>query len=214
MYDEVEKAAPSVWRILLGIMDKGLMRTGNNHSVKFNNTIIFLSSNIGHNKTTDSIGFNKSNKPINNDNDNKKTLLKKFSKEFVNRIDEIIRYELLTDNAFEKIVDLELQKAQNIITTNLKEDAYFLEYRHDVLTLLVKNGKDDFGGARELKRHITRTVLNPIADAYLEDMIPPGEHVYLSVKDGCVVWDIEVSTEADPEEVFDVPVKRPRRKTG
>ena len=175
IFDEVEKASPAVGRVLLSILDKAELRLGNGQSVDFSKCIIFFTSNVGAKEmqTTlnNRIGF--ADQPTQSTS---KVALsaftRHFSPELINRIDEVIVYDMLTPEVVVKIAELELIKSQQYIGGK-----FTLSYENDTLEWLAKVGYSPSYGARELKRTIDRYILNPLADACVNGKLRPGSVV-------------------------------------
>ena len=169
IFDEIEKAHPAMGRILLGVLDKAELRLGNGQVVDFSKCIIFFTSNCGAQKMH--IGF--SNAP--NGSVSKaanSAFTQRFPPELVNRIDEVIVYDTLSPEAIERIVELELSKAQRQIGNKFK-----LSYDDELVKALGKIGYSPNYGARELKRAISRHIMNPLANDYVRGEIPAGSVV-------------------------------------
>ena len=175
IFDEIEKAHPAMGRILLEVLDKAELRLGNGQVVDFSKCIIFFTSNCGAQEMQDAvnkrIGF--SNAP--NGSVSKaatSAFTKRFPPELVNRIDEVIVYDTLSPDVIERIVELELSKAQQQIGNKFK-----LSYNNELVKALVKIGYSPNYGARELKRAISRHIMNPLANDYVRGEIPAGSVV-------------------------------------
>lgn len=169
LFDEIEKGAPSLHKLLLGINDKGIMRTGDNLTVDFSKTLVFMTSNLGakdmiRELTAGGIGF----RGVQNTTATHMMELgmgaakKTFSPEFLNRIDKIITYKPLTYEDVTKIFSLEFAKmAEHITTKSNKINGIEVSKaaRHEIVT----RGMSPEFGAREIKRLLTRYVLHGVA---------------------------------------------------
>lgn len=234
LFDEIEKAAASLWRVLLGILDKATLRLGDNTSADFQKTIIFMSSNLGAKEMAEifsgGFGFNKLNTTITADIFSESNfaqiqkigmgaLTRKFPPEFPNRVDEVITYKPLNTENLRKITLLELAKVQAQITERLGVRAFNMNYNEDSLSLITTKGTSVQYGARELKRVVNRFIMNPLADDFIDSKIPPGSDVFCKVIDDKITWEIESGgpfDEGEEEPALVAPdapiVKRTRRK--
>ena len=173
LFDEIEKAASSMTRLLLGVLDKATLRLGDNTTVNFEKTMIFLTSNLGASSMmkilNPNFGFEGL---VNQPNPDKSLRLekvgmaavrRKFSPEFVNRIDSIITYQPLSSDTLGAILDRQLFDLQEHIDTRLGLRAFHLEVTARTRRWLVKTGTSDQYGARELKRTLHRHLIQPLA---------------------------------------------------
>lgn len=188
LFDEIEKAAPSMQRILLGILDKAFLRTGDNHPVSFENSMIFLSSNLGAREMAEqarpAVGFS----PGANEADGVKlratalhAVRKRFSPEFLNRIDATVTYRSLSREAMGLILDQQLAALQQLIDLRLGVRAVLLRYTPECREFLLERGITTEYGARELKRTVHRWVLQPLASLVIQKRIPAGKRVEVGV---------------------------------
>jgi ATP-dependent Clp protease ATP-binding subunit ClpC len=180
LFDEIEKAHPDVYGIFLQLFDDGRLTDEQGRTVNFKNTIIIMTSNIGakelqiHGK---GIGY-KSTK-MNNENARaiiEKAMKDKFKPEFLNRIDEIVQFNLLTEENIQGIVDLQLKEMVN----RAAENHYTVNLDENVSKVIFKKGYSDEYGAREVGRTIQRLIENPISDELLK--LDTTEHVVIDVK--------------------------------
>ena len=237
LFDEIEKASASLWRILLGVLDKATLRLGDNTSADFQKTIIFMSSNLGAKEMAEifsgGFGFNKLASeivtPTTFTDQNFAAIQKiglgalsrKFPPEFPNRVDEIVTYRPLNPEMLKKITLLELNKIQSQITERLGARAFNLNYDEAALSFITKSGTSIQYGARELKRVVNRFLLNPLADDFIDGRISPAAEVYCKMNgdNTKIEWDVESAGPFDDsydEDEPDMPtpavVKRTRRK--
>jgi ATP-dependent Clp protease ATP-binding subunit ClpA len=204
LFDEIEKAAPSMTRLLLGVLDKATLRLGDNTSVNFERTLIFLTSNLGaegmRRELCPDFGFETLLPQANRGSESKlksigmQEVRRKFSPEFVNRIDAVITYRPLGTESLAAILDQQIAILQRHIRNRLEERSFSLEVGRKARALLLKLGTSPEFGARELKRTILRQVTQPLA-AMVEtgriapgstvqaDVTPDGENVALEVED-------------------------------
>lgn len=189
LFDEIEKAAPSMARLLLGVMDKATLKLGDNTVVNFQSSLIFMTSNLGAREmakaATERFGFASmtgdaaaaekfSRIGLN-------AVKRRFSPEFVNRIDRTITYHPLERECFDKILDLQIQGLENMIAQRFAEDAFSVKLTAAARNFLLERGTSKEYGARELKRVIHRHVIQPLAQAVLRDLIEPGGAVRFDV---------------------------------
>lgn len=167
LFDEIEKAHPDVYNILLQVLDDGVLTDSNGHKVDFKNTIIIMTSNTGSRKLKEfgtGVGFNTSAKEKNKE-DNKKNVIerdlkKSFSPEFLNRIDNIIVFNSLTKEDIKKILDLEIDK----FIKRASDNGFNLEITEAMKDFVIKDGYDEDYGARHLKRSIQKNIEDLVAE--------------------------------------------------
>lgn len=196
LLDEIEKAAPSMMRLLLGVLDRGILRLGDNNTVNLERTVIFMTSNLGaermQNELRPTLGFGAIASQAANSAASAKRLAsigshaarKKFSPEFINRIDATITYVPLSDKAMEQILDLQIEAIQQHIDTRLNTRAFELTISMKLRKHLLQTGTSPLYGARELKRTIQKFVLQPLAGVVASGRIPPGALVHMDLKAG------------------------------
>jgi ATP-dependent Clp protease ATP-binding subunit ClpC len=182
LFDEIEKAHPDTFNILLQMLDDGQMTDGLGRKINFKNCLIIMTSNIGLRQVQDfgtGVGFATKNKTSNTEEDKKsvidKELKKKFAPEFINRLDDIIIFNSLTQEDISKIVDLELKKLEK----RVKEIGYILKVDKSARELLSKEGFDENYGARPLNRAIQKFVEDPVSEEILK--IEPKENSTIKV---------------------------------
>jgi len=187
LFDEIEKAAPSMTRLLLGVLDKGLLRLGDNSTVNFEKCLVFLTSNLGAREMMKEInpefGFQSAGRPERLDITSKlqgiglSAVRKRFSPEFVNRIDCIITYQPLTVESLSTILDQHIQDLQNHVNTRLANRSFTLDVPFETRQFLLKTGTSAEYGARELNRTIHRFLTQPLATMVATNQISPGARV-------------------------------------
>jgi ATP-dependent Clp protease ATP-binding subunit ClpA len=190
LFDEIEKAAPSMTRLLLGVLDKAALRLGDNTAVNFERTLIFLTSNLGAGAMLKQIrpdfGFEAIAGAEPRGLPNKvraigmNAVRRKFSPEFVNRIDSVITYQPLDAASLAVIVDLQLEELQKHIDNRLGDRAFDLDIDKTAREFLLLKGTSDEYGARELKRTILRHLTQPLASMLASGRIEPGATVRVS----------------------------------
>jgi len=195
LFDEIEKAAPSMMRMLLGILDRGILRLGDNNLVNLERTMIFMTSNLGADKMqrelVPTLGFGPL-AAVSEKGPGAKRLesiglaaaKKKFSPEFMNRIDSTIAYQPLDDKALTQILDLQLGNIQRHMDVRMGAKSFELEVTPKLRRFLLEKGTSIEYGARELKRTIQRFVLQPLAGVINNGQIPPGALVDMDLKNG------------------------------
>ena len=171
LFDEIEKAAPSMTRLLMGVLDKAVLRLGDNSSVNFERTLIFLTSNLGAREMRDHIrpefGFQAAVSGAGSAHKLHQigmgAVRRHFAPEFVNRIDTIVTYLPLSEEALADIVDLQIAALELHIESRLGERAFELDVSVAARRFLLDKGTSSEYGARELKRTILREVTQPLA---------------------------------------------------
>jgi ATP-dependent Clp protease ATP-binding subunit ClpA len=194
LFDEIEKAAPSLTRLLLGVLDKGILRLGDNTSVNFERTLIFLTSNLGARSMMKELnpefGFQAAI-PAETGNLNRKlesigmaAVRRKFSPEFVNRIDSVVTYQPLDTKALAAILEHQIADLQRHIANRLGERAFWLEVSQSSRNLLLSKGTSQEFGARELKRTVHRFLTQPLAGLVAEGRVEPGSVIRVEARGG------------------------------
>lgn len=172
LLDEIEKAHPDVFNILLQVLDEGHLTDGAGRKINFKNTIIIMTSNIGLKELQDfgvKIGFNTSEETTKNSKDIiEKELKKKFKPEFLNRLDEIVFFNSLDEGDILKIVDLQL----NDLVERLKESDYTVKFSEESKKKIGKLGYNKEYGVRELQRTIQKYVEDPMSEVLLKYGMP------------------------------------------
>jgi ATP-dependent Clp protease ATP-binding subunit ClpA len=192
LFDEIEKAAPSLTRLLLGVLDRGLLRLGDNSVVNFEKSLVFLTSNLGAKEMMREIspdfGFQSagaSSTPAELGNKLQGIAVvavrKKFSPEFINRIDHVITYRPLDPESFAAIADLEIDNLQKHVNTRLGSRCFTIEVPFETRQWLIENGTSPEYGARELKRTIHKNLTQPLATQVAKNLIDPGARVRVEI---------------------------------
>jgi ATP-dependent Clp protease ATP-binding subunit ClpA len=191
LFDEIEKAAPSMTRLLLGVLDKGLLRLGDNSTVNFEKSLVFLTSNLGAREMMREInpefGFQSAMATERDDLTSKLqnialvAVRKRFSPEFVNRIDCIITYQPLTAESLSAILDKQIADLQNHVNTRLGNRSFVLDVPPESRQFLLKKGTSAEYGARELNRTIHRFLTQPLATMVATNQVNPGARVWVEV---------------------------------
>jgi len=183
LFDEIEKAHPEVFNLLLQLLDEGQLTDGLGRKVDFKNCLIIMTSNIGVKELStlgSGVGFKTdatiANKEERNRNIIQKALKKKFSPEFLNRIDDTIVFNSLTVEDIKKIINIEIDKLKN----NLSDLGYEINLDSSAVDFLVKEGYHEEYGARPLSRAIQVHIGNLIADEILLGNIKEGSTIKIS----------------------------------
>lgn len=190
LFDEIEKASDALARLLLGVLDRGQLRLGDSTTVNFDKVLIFLTSNLGafemRAATEQGMGFAG---PGNNQaitSIGMKAARKKYSPEFMNRLDAIVTYNRLDATALRAIVEAELAGLQSRIYLKKGRDAFRLEVSESAKKYLVQHGTSTEYGARELKRLIDRELIRPLAELINDGQIIPNGRVTVICKNGAL----------------------------
>jgi ATP-dependent Clp protease ATP-binding subunit ClpB len=172
LFDEIEKAHPDVFNVLLQVLDDGRITDGQGRTVDFKNTVIIMTSNIGSQFIMDATDKEVRNRRVT------EALHNHFRPEFLNRVDEIIIFDRLTEDELTKIVDIQLAR----VLRRLQQQGLKLSLKNSAKHLLAKEGYDPVYGARPLKRVIQRLLLDPLSLAVLEGKFAAGDTIAADVK--------------------------------
>ena len=176
LLDEIEKAHPDVFNILLQVLDDGKLTDSQGNTVNFENTIIIMTSNAGSNLNNNSIGFGKDG--IVNTDKLLGALKDLFRPEFLNRVDEIISFSSLTTDELLQIIDLLLAKTNEALSNKDMSISISLEAKQ----FLLSKGTDLKYGARPLRRAIQKYIEDEIADMILRQEVHPGQTIYVNLE--------------------------------
>src|SRR5215216_3898064 len=194
LFDEIEKASDALWELLLGILDKATLTLGDNRKVDFSQTMIFLTSNLGAKEMseliTGAIGFApaKGRGMIADDLDHKiyrtasEAAKRKFSPEFMNRIDKVVVFRSLKEHHLRQILELELQAVQDRIMLSAGTKFVF-QCSDAAKDMLLKEGIDFKYGARHLKRAIERFLVYPLSNLVATNQVGLGDLVSVDLND-------------------------------
>jgi ATP-dependent Clp protease ATP-binding subunit ClpC len=187
LLDEIEKAHPDVFNLLLQVLDDGHMTDGLGRKIDFKNTILIMTSNIGARQLADfgtGVGFGTKSREESRDENAKSVvqnaLRKAFSPEFLNRVDDMILFKSLTREDIHRIIDLELSKLYGRIN-NL---GYQIEITSKAKDFIVDNGYDEKFGARPLKRAIQKYIEDPLAEQIINSQLHEGDKIKIDIKEG------------------------------
>ncbi len=181
LLDEIEKAHSQVFNILLQLLDDGRLTDGKGRTVDFRNTIIIMTSNLGSEIIREYTEEKKDKKQM--ETEIWEIINQSFKPEFINRLDQIILFESLKQEAIEKIVDLQIKE----IEKRLADQKIKIKVSKEARKILAKKGYDPVFGARPLKRLIQKEILDPLAMMIIEGKIKKEGRVEASVKNGKVV---------------------------
>lgn len=184
LFDEIEKAAPSFTRLLLGVLDKATLRLGDNNVVNFERSLIFLTSNVGahgmQKELRPGVGFpaprpeGETGFASKLDGIAMRAAKQNFSPEFLNRIDETITYQPLSESSLRLILDLQLNELQEHINQRLGVRAFQIEVTPRGRKFLLQQGVSVEYGAREIRRAVHRHITQPVSAMVVDGRVKPG----------------------------------------
>jgi ATP-dependent Clp protease ATP-binding subunit ClpB len=184
LFDEIEKASDALWQLLLGILDKATLTLGDNRRVDLSQTVIFMTSNLGGVDITElmtgGMGFvqptdkNEANLDVKVERTATEAARRKFSPEFMNRIDKVVVFHPLRQNQLERILDIELGMVQQRVLDTAREQFIF-RVTPRAREFLLREGTDLKYGARHLKRAIERHVVYPLANLLATGQVHLGD---------------------------------------
>ena len=192
LLDEIEKAHPNVYNLLLQVLDEGRLTDGNGRLVDFRNTVIIMTSNAGTRQLKDfgrGVGFNSagSSSLMLNEQDKEharsivqKALSKQFSPEFLNRLDEIITFDQLDLEAIKQIIDIELKG----LYKRIEQTGYHVDLSDEAKEFVATKGYDVQFGARPLKRAIQNYIEDGISDLIVNGDLKPGDTIHITKVEG------------------------------
>jgi ATP-dependent Clp protease ATP-binding subunit ClpB len=208
LFDEIEKASDSLWNLLLGIFDKGVLTLGDNRRVDFSSAMVFLTSNLGatemcslssprlgfHSPTQEDAGFNDAL-------GNRMSRIgvaaarRKFTPEFINRLDKIVVFKPLGQEELRKIVDIEIEMVEQRIQAAAGDKSFTMSVTDSAREFLLMEGTDTRYGARHLKRAIERQVIQPVSNLVASGQIQRGDSIRVSHHEGsaCLMFFREAS---------------------
>jgi ATP-dependent Clp protease ATP-binding subunit ClpB len=181
LFDEIEKAHQDVFNVLLQVLDDGRITDGQGRTVDFKNTVIIMTSNIGSQFITEEESSEGRRRLVMD------ALRAHFRPEFLNRIDDIIIFERLTEEDLKKIVEIQL----NRLTKRLAQQNIRLELSDSAKTLIARDGYDPVYGARPLKRAIQRDLLDPLSMNILEGKFGEGQVIRADTKNGAIEFEAQ-----------------------
>src|SRR5438270_764447 len=193
LFDEIEKASDSLWQLLLGILDKATLTLGDNRRVDLSQCLIVMTSNLGASEMNDMIsgglGFSTSKAGEDTRLDEKvgraaqEAARRKFSPEFMNRIDKIVVFKTLKPEHLEQILEIELGMVQQRILQATGNNQFVFSCTQKVKRFLLDEGTDPKYGARHLKRAIEKNIVFPLANLVATSQIRLGDFIRIDMKD-------------------------------
>jgi len=191
LLDEIEKAHPDVFNILLQILDDGRLTDSHGHTVDFKNTVIIMTSNLGSPYLLEGITDTGEIKP-----EAKASVMRElrqsFRPEFLNRVNEIVLFKPLTLEEIKKIVDLQI----GYIQERLKDREIKIELTEEAKEFIAKEAYDPVYGARPLRRYIERKLETALAKKMIAGEIPDGSHIQITLEDGNLSFKLQQPEEA------------------
>ena len=184
LLDEIEKAHPDVFNILLQVLDDGKLTDSQGNTVSFSNTIIIMTSNAGSNLNTNSIGFGKGT--VNKDKI-QDSLKETFRPEFLNRVDEIVVFDSLTEAQLLQIVDLMLKDT----ISALNEKNIKISFTDEAKKFILSKGTDLKFGARPLRRAIQKYIEDEISEKILRNEIIDGQNIFIDLKNDTLTFNVK-----------------------
>jgi ATP-dependent Clp protease ATP-binding subunit ClpB len=176
LFDEIEKAHQDVFNVLLQVLDDGRITDGQGRTVDFKNTVIIMTSNIGSQFITEEESREARSRLVMD------ALRAHFRPEFLNRVDEIIIFDRLSEDDLKKIVEIQLRR----LTKRLEQQKIALDLSDSAKQLLAREGYDPVYGARPLRRVIQKEILDPLSIDILEGKIREGQTVHVDAKNGAL----------------------------
>ena len=187
LFDEIEKASDALWQLLLGILDKATLTLGDNRRVDFSRSLIFLTSNLGSQEMSTllsgGIGFSSGGGSGEGELDRKiyrvasAAAKRKFSPEFMNRIDKVVVFRSLQRRHLEKVLDIELGRVQERVMSATEGNQFVFQCTPSARQFLLDEGTDKKYGARHLKRAIERYLVFPLSNLLATRQIQLGDLV-------------------------------------
>ncbi|HZR04599.1 MAG TPA: ATP-dependent chaperone ClpB [Candidatus Udaeobacter sp.] len=176
LFDEIEKAHPDVFNVLLQVLDDGRITDGQGRTVDFKNTVIIMTSNIGSQYITEEESKENRSRLVTD------ALRAHFRPEFLNRVDEIIIFDRLSEDDLKEIVEIQLGR----LSKRLEEQKITLKLSDSAKELLAREGYDPVYGARPLRRTIQKEILDPLSIDILEGKVREGQTVQVDAKNGAL----------------------------
>jgi ATP-dependent Clp protease ATP-binding subunit ClpB len=194
LFDEIEKASDALWQLLLGILDKATLTLGDNRRVDLSQCMIFMTSNLGAGEMNEllngGLGFAQKPGHLDNRMDEKLTRTavdaarRKFSPEFMNRIDKTVVFNMLRPSHLEQILEIELGMVQQRILQATGNSQFVFSCTPSVKTFLLEEGTDAKYGARHLKRSIEKNIVFPLANLVATGQVKLGDFIRIDRLDG------------------------------
>lgn len=191
LFDEIEKASDALWNLLLGILDKGTLTLGDNRKVDFSKALIFMTSNLGAAEmgalTSPKLGFGAKMAAEQNATEPDEKLnakvarsgveaaRRKFTPEFMNRLDKVVVFKPLGDSELKRILEIELNMVQQRVFNSAPDRAFVFHVSDAARKFLLREGTDTKYGARHLKRAIERLLVQPMSNLIATDQVRAGD---------------------------------------
>jgi len=199
LFDEIEKASDALWQLLLGMLDKATLTLGDNRRVDLSQTVIFMTSNLGGGEITElmegGMGFiQPKDKPVTGlDEKVERTAIeaarRKFSPEFMNRLDKVVVFHPLQRNQLEEVLEIELGQVQQRVLETARGQFLF-RVTSAAREFLLQEGTDQRYGARHLKRAIERNIVYPLANLLATEQVHIGDLICIDLdkKESCLTF--------------------------
>jgi ATP-dependent Clp protease ATP-binding subunit ClpA len=208
LFDEVEKASDAVWNLMLGILDKGILTLGDNRRVDFSRALLFMTANVGAGEMSalvaPRLGFVSA--PAADGDITRlwdkvqsvglEAVRKKFSPEFVNRIDKIAVFRPLGSEELHKILDIELEQIQQRVLRSEHGAQFFFRCTPAAREFLLADGTDMRYGARHLKRTLEREIVAPLANLIATEQVVSGDRIRIDHDNRQLVFEREATSRA------------------
>ena len=205
LFDEIEKASDALWNLLLGILDKATLTLGDNRKVDFSRALIFMTSNLGATEMSSilnpKLGFGlgaaaNTGKALAIDEKMSSKIArsgadaarKKFTPEFMNRLDKVVVFQPLGEEEMRRILDIELQQVQHRIFASSAERSFVFNASREAKDYVLSQGIDAKYGARHLKRAIERLLVQPLSNLIATGQVRPGDLIRIDVADGAITF--------------------------
>lgn len=198
LLDEIEKAHPDVFNILLQIMDNGRLSDNLGHTVDFRNTVLIMTSNLGAEQIVrgSNLGFQAEKEGTLSYEEMKNRVMselkRSFRPEFLNRLDEVIVFHALDKKEVKKIVDMLLEEKKEL----LQEKEMNIEITQEARNLIAQEGYDPDFGARPLRRAIQKLIDNSLSEEILKGRFKEGEDIVIGIKDGNIIFNKKKKSKA------------------
>jgi ATP-dependent Clp protease ATP-binding subunit ClpA len=195
LFDEIEKASDALWNLLLGILDKGVLTLGDNRKVDFSATMVFMTSNLGAAEMSSlaapRLGFHVAAEQDAAWSTNARicragiaAARRKFTPEFVNRLDKMVVFQSLGPEELRRIIDIELQMLRTRVRDAMGDDLFLFDVTDTAKDFLLAEGTDLRYGARPVKRTIERLVVQPLSNLIATGQTMRGDRLRISYREG------------------------------
>jgi len=202
LFDEIEKASDALWNLLLGILDKGILTLGDNRRVDFSQTMIFMTSNLGASEmgsimrpglgfATGEIERSRAEGSVDQDLNDRlsragvEAARRRFTPEFMNRIDKVVVFRPLGEEQLNRILDLELAQLQRRIFSSANLMPFVISLADEAKAYLLREGTDLRYGARQLKRTIDRSLVHPLSNLIASNQVRGGDMIDVEYDADC-----------------------------